>query len=330
MLSTETMVFFQKPPNSTRRCLISFRNDGKLSLSCLLGSLGSFLVFQVSTLSLDFQLIQSASDHRRERMRDAVRQTGFASLGELAELLSVSESTVRRDLELLERSGDIRRTHGGVFWTGETATIRAFESRKGTIWNVKAAIGAKAAELIEEHDTILLDGGSTTYELARCLVGRHLQVVTNSLPVAHLLSSSESIDLVTIGGCVRGRTAVAIGPMAESMLEQINVRLAFLSVAGINERGYFNNNMMLVESEKAMLASADRAYVVSDHTKFGKVSLSHLCRLQDVHGVVTDSGLPSQWKNRIEHAGIELVLANQAEANQAEAKKRCQDSFSDS
>ncbi len=262
---------------------------------------------------------RTSSGGRRERLRRMVRQTGFASLGELAESLSVSESTVRRDLEQLERSGDVRRTHGGVFWTGESATIRAFEGRKDTTWTVKAAIGAAAAKLIEEHDTILLDGGSTTYELARCLVGRRLQVVTNSLPVAHLLSSSDSIDLVTIGGCVRGRTAVAIGPMAESMLRQINVRLAFLSVAGINERGYFNNNMMLVESEKAMLAAADQAYVVTDHTKFGKVSLSHLCRLEDVQGVVTDSGLASHWKKRIDDAGVELVLADNRRSDETDA-----------
>ena len=253
---------------------------------------------------------RSSTDGRREQLRGLIRRSGFAALGELAESLSVSESTIRRDLEQLEQTGEIRRTHGGVFWTGESATIRAFEDRKGSTWSVKAAIGAAAAELIEEHDTILLDGGSTTYELARCLVGRRLQVVTNSLPVAHLLSSSDSIDLVTIGGCVRGRTAVAIGPMAESMLRQINVRLAFLSVAGVNERGYFNNNMMLVESEKAMLQSADQAYVVADHTKFGKVSLSHLCRLEDVRGVVSDCGLTSRWKKRIESAGIELVLAD--------------------
>ena len=115
-------------------------------------------------------------------------------------------------------------------------------------------------------------------------------MVTNSLPVAHLLSSSESIDLVMIGGCVRGRTAVAIGPMADSMLHSINVGKAFLSVAGITERGYFNSNMMLVESEKAMLAAADQAIVVADSSKFGKVSLSRLCGLHEVHAVVTDTG----------------------------------------
>ncbi|WP_261345077.1 DeoR/GlpR family DNA-binding transcription regulator [Roseiconus lacunae] len=256
---------------------------------------------------------RSSSEGRRERLRMLIRQSGFSSLGELAESLSVSESTVRRDLELLEQTGEAQRTHGGVYWTGETSTIRAFEGRTDSTWAIKASIAAAAAELVEEHDTILLDGGSTTYELARRLVGRQLQVVTNSLPVAHLLSTSDSIDLVTIGGCVRGRMAVAIGPMAEAMLREINVRLAFMSVAGINERGFFNNNMMLVESEKAMLSTADRAYVVADSTKFGKVSLSHLCGLGDVDGIISDTGLSTQWKKQIEQAGVELVLADRDE-----------------
>ena len=258
---------------------------------------------------------RTPTEGRRERLRRLVRHAGFASLGELADSLAVSESTVRRDLEQLEQSGEMKRTHGGVFWTGETATIRVFEDRQGTTWSVKSAIGCAAANLIQDHDTILLDAGSTAYELARQLVGRRLQVVTNSLPVAHLLSSSDSIDLITIGGHVRGRTAVAIGPMADMMLERINVRLAFLSVAGINERGYFNDNMMLVESEKRMLAAADHAYVIADHTKFGKVSLSHLCGLGEVHGVVTDTGLDSKWKKRIEDASVELVLADPSNSN---------------
>jgi DeoR/GlpR family transcriptional regulator of sugar metabolism len=253
---------------------------------------------------------QATTETRRERLRELVQARGFASLGELAESLEVSESTIRRDLEQMERDGVARRTHGGAFWTGDPDTMRVFQTRRDDYWPAKAAIGEIAAALIEDHDTILLDGGSTTYELARRLVGRPLQVVTNSLPVAHLLSSSESIDLVMIGGCVRGRTAVAIGPMADSMLHSINVGKAFLSVAGITDRGYFNSNMMLVESEKAMLAAADQAIVVADSSKFGKVSLSRLCGLQDVHAVVTDTSIDSKWKEHLELAGVELVLAS--------------------
>jgi DeoR family fructose operon transcriptional repressor len=254
-------------------------------------------------------LAGTTSETRRSKLRDLIQSRGFASLGELAETLQVSESTIRRDLDYLESSGTARRTHGGVFWTGGSDTLRVFETRRDTDWSAKAAIGQLAAALVEDHDTILLDGGSTTYELARHLVGRPLQVVTNSLPVAHLLSSSESIDLVMIGGCVRGRTAVAIGPMADSMLHSINVGKAFLSVAGITDRGYFNSNMMLVESEKAMLSSADRALVVADSSKFGKVSLSRLCGLHEVHTVVTDSNLDSKWKEHLALAGTEVVLA---------------------
>ncbi len=256
---------------------------------------------------------QLTSETRRDRLREMVQARGFASLGELAATLEVSESTIRRDLEQLEKDGQARRTHGGAFWTGEPSTMQVFENRRDDAWPAKVAIGEAAAAMIEDHDTILLDGGSTTYELARQLVNRPLQVVTNSLPVAHLLSTSESIDLVMIGGCVRGRTAVAIGPMADAMLRSINVGKVFLSVAGITERGFFNSNMMLVESEKAMLESADQSIVVADSSKFGKVSLSRLCGLQDVSTVVTDSGLHCSWKEHFEMADVELVLASVTE-----------------
>ena len=249
------------------------------------------------------------TESRRSRLRDLVQARGFAALGELAESLEVSESTIRRDLEQLEQLGDARRTHGGVFWTGESATMRIFETRRDDRWSSKRGIGETAAELVEDHDTILLDGGSTTYELARQLVGRPLQVVTNSLPVAHLLSSSDSIDLVMIGGCVRGRTAVAIGPLADTMLKSISVGKAFLSVAGVTERGYFNSDMMLVESEKAMLAAADQAIVVADSSKFGKVSLSRLCGLDDVDTVVSDAALESDWNEQLSDCGVDVVLA---------------------
>ena len=248
------------------------------------------------------------SETRRERLRDLVQSRGFASLGELAESLEVSESTIRRDLEQLEAKGWLAAPTAGRFGPASPTRCRSFR-RVATITGPPKRRSAWRPRLIEDHDTILLDGGSTTYELARHLVGRPLQVVTNSLPVAHLLSTSESIDLVMIGGCVRGRTAVAIGPMADSMLHSINVGKAFLSVAGITERGYFNSNMMLVESEKAMLAAADQAIVVADSSKFGKVSLSRLCGLQEVNAVVTDPDMESHWKEHLELAGVELVLA---------------------
>ncbi|MEM9368591.1 MAG: DeoR/GlpR family DNA-binding transcription regulator [Planctomycetota bacterium] len=252
------------------------------------------------------------TDGRREELRELVKQRGFAALGELADSLHVSESTIRRDLEWLEQAGDVRRTHGGCYWSGESNAIGVFQSRHDDLWDAKQSIGRLAETLIEDDETILLDGGSTVYELARRLVTRNLQVVTNSLPVAHLLSTSDTIDLVMIGGCVRGRTSVTIGPMADAMLADIHVSKAFLSVAGINERGLFNSNMLLVESERAMLRAAEAAYVLADHTKFGRVSLSRICELSDICGVVSDEQLSPEWNPWLQSAGVQLLLPEHA------------------
>ena len=117
----------------------------------------------------------------------------------------------------------------------------------------------EAVKLIEDGDTVLLDGGSTTYEVARLLVGRPLQIVTNSLPVANLFASNANHDLVLVGGYVYPRTGVALGPYANEMLARLNVRRTILSVAGINERGFFNSNLLLVETERAMMRRGRRS-----------------------------------------------------------------------
>ncbi|MEM6978906.1 MAG: DeoR/GlpR family DNA-binding transcription regulator [Planctomycetota bacterium] len=247
-----------------------------------------------------------SADSRREQLRTLVKKRGFAALGELAETLSVSESTIRRDLDSLEEVGDARRTHGGVYWTGDSDTIEVFQGRHAADWPAKQEIGRIASTLVTDHDTILLDGGSTVYELARRLLHRPLQVVTNSLPVAHLLSTSESIDLILVGGCVRGRTSVTYGPLTNEQLARINVAKAFVSVAGVTERGFFNSDMLLAESEQAMIAAAGETIVLADSSKFGRVSLSRICGLGDVQRVVSDSGLHSDWKHWVESAGVQL------------------------
>ena len=112
------------------------------------------------------------AEERRSRLLEFVRLRRFASLPELAEQLEVSESTVRRDLEHLERQGSTRRIHGGVLYAGSSPKMPHFDARQSAKWGQKRAIAAKAAELIEDGDTILLDGGSTTYEVARLRIGR--------------------------------------------------------------------------------------------------------------------------------------------------------------
>lgn len=267
-------------------------------------------------------------EERRSRLLELVRLRGFASLPELAGELAVSESTVRRDLDYLEETGEARRTHGGVLYTGPSPKLPHFDERQAMNWEKKRQIARRAADLIEEGDTVLLDGGSTTYELARLLVGRALQIVTNSLPVANLFTSSDRADLVFVGGYVHTRTGVTIGPYADHMLSDLNVRLAVLSIAGANERGYYNSNLLLVETERAMMRSADEVVVVADSTKFGRSSLAHLCELGEVDSLVVDSELSAEWRGLLATSGVRLLIGESPSAEPAserESERRSDD-----
>lgn len=252
--------------------------------------------------------VNSSADERRMKLRELIRNQGFASLNDLRDRLGVSESTIRRDLDHLEETGEARRTHGGVFCTGPTASLRMFEDRLAAQWDRKRQIAIAASQLIEDHATILLDGGSTTYELARQLVGRPLQVVTNSLPVANLFASSEGVDLILLGGYVHSRTGVSLGTYANEMLSSLNVQFAMLSVSGIDLRGYYNSNLLLVETERTMMQAADHTVICADSSKFGRSSLSRLCKLSDVEHVVSDSSLPESWQTALTQAGVKLTL----------------------
>ncbi len=251
------------------------------------------------------------AEERRSRLLEFVRLRRFASLPELAEQLEVSESTIRRDLEHLERQGSTRRIHGGVLYAGSSPKMPHFDARQSARWAQKRAIAERAVELIEDGDTILLDGGSTTYEVARLLVGRPVHVVTTSLPVANLFASDSGSDLVLIGGNICPRTGVAQGPYADKMLGMVRVRKSILGVAGINDEGFFNNNLLLVETERAMMQAADEVILVADSSKLGRQSLTHLCSLAEVDHLVVDSGISQEWRDKVAAAGVSLLVADE-------------------
>ncbi|MBN2216167.1 MAG: DeoR/GlpR transcriptional regulator [Pirellulales bacterium] len=251
-------------------------------------------------------------EQRRNQLLELVRAKRFASLPELVEQLSVSESTIRRDLEYLEEQGAAKRIHGGVLYAGEAPQLAHFEQQSAH-WEEKRAVARRAVELIEEGDSILLDGGSTTYEVARLLVGRRLHVVTNSLPVANLLSGNTANDVVLVGGNVCPRSGVMHGPLANEMITALRVRKVMLSVAGINDEGFFNNNLLFVETEQAMIRAADEVIVVADSSKFGRRSLTHVCRLNEVDHLVVDDGISDEWREKIIAAGVDLRIGCQIE-----------------
>jgi DeoR family fructose operon transcriptional repressor len=265
------------------------------------------------------QMVSVHNHERRSRLLDLIRVRGFAALEELVRELGVSESTIRRDLDALEEQGSARRTHGGVLYAGGLPRLAEFDERQPANWAAKRAIAARAAEVISDDETVLLDGGTTAYEVARLLVGRSLQVVTNSLPVANLFASEARTDLVLLGGYVSPRNGVCLGPYANELLARLHVTTTVLSAAGIADEGLFNAHLLLAETEQAMLRAGGRAIVVADSSKFGRRSLTLVSPLDAVDVYVSDDSLADAWRQRIAAAGAELLIAEVPEAAETAA-----------
>jgi DeoR/GlpR family transcriptional regulator of sugar metabolism len=183
-----------------------------------------------------------------------------------------------------------------------------FRQHQAAAWPQKRAIALVASALVQERETVLLDGGSTTFELGLQLMGRNLQIVTNSLPLANLFSRSDSTDLTLVGGHLHSRTGVLLGPVAKQTLEQLHCRWAFLSVAGLDAEWLYNDNQLLVETERSMMEAADRVVILADSSKFGRKGMFPLCDWDRVHAVVVDHHLADQWRNRISKS-TELMIA---------------------
>ena len=180
---------------------------------------------------------------------------------------------------------------------------------KTSLLSEKQRVGRKVAELIQPGETILIDGGTTTIHVAKHLAGKGVQVVTNSIPIINQLMSVSGIDLVVLGGYLYPRTGVVLGPLTVEALQNLKVRRLIFSVGGITEAGLFNQNSLLVETQKQMLTAADEVILVTDSSKFGHSELVHLCPLHRVNKLVVDNGLSDEWRLLIEKNGIELVIA---------------------
>ena len=251
---------------------------------------------------------------RQSRLRDLLARRGMSDLESLSAELNVSQSTIRRDVEMLVRSGHVKRTHGGVVWVGDRsdgngARPYAFDQRLAYQLEAKRAIAAAARKLVRPGQTVILDGGTTTFHLAQELLGQPLQLVTNSLPIANLFLNDESVELILVGGVMYPRYGVLLGPMAEAELGHIHAQTLFISVAGVHEGSLYNQNLLLVQAERRMIEQAQQVVLLVDSGKFGQQALARLGGLDEVDVVVSDAGLPEEQRAQVRRAGCELVTA---------------------
>jgi DeoR/GlpR family transcriptional regulator of sugar metabolism len=249
-------------------------------------------------------------EERRQRVLELVKTRGYVALDDLALQIGVSDSTIRRDLEALEQVGSVRKTHGGAVFTG-SAVLPALEERTSTQLEEKRQIARTTVARIADGDSVLLDGGTTTLEVARLLVGRRVQIVTNSLPIATLFASRHESDVVLLGGYMVPRTGVMLGPWTVRMMDDIHVHKAILSIGGLTEKGLFNSNLLLVETERKMMACADKVIIVADHTKIGRPALAFLGELSVMDTLIVDRGITPNQQKFLHQYNIPVVLAEE-------------------
>ena len=250
-------------------------------------------------------------EERQSRLQTLLAQRGMSDLESLSAELRVSQSTVRRDLDTMESQGLVRRTHGGVIWVGDrnnSTRPYAFDQRMAVQIDEKRVIARAAAKLVGNGQTILLDGGTTTFHLAEELQGRSLQIVTNSLPIANRFINDERVELILTGGLLYPRYGVLLGPAAEQFIDTVHAQTLFFSVAGLHRGVLYNQNLLLVQAEQRMMEQAQRRVLLCDSSKFDQQALARLGELNEIDVLVTDSAITKSQRAMVKQAGCELIV----------------------
>jgi DeoR/GlpR family transcriptional regulator of sugar metabolism len=250
--------------------------------------------------------MKSAARHLK--IRAMLESQGFVDLTTLCRELRSSESTVRRDLIALQEEGVLTRVHGGAMAVRSPGALD-FAGLARRMVKEKRRIATATAALIEDGQTLILDGGSTVAGVARELLDRSLHVVTNSLPIAEILGEARRVDVTLTGGQLDPAFGVMLGPLCEQMLGSLAVDVAVMGIGGVTEKGLSNSNPLVVGSERKMIEVARKVIIVSDHTKFGRASLIPLAPLEVVDVVVSDVGLVADHQEWLRGHGIDVRLA---------------------
>jgi len=246
---------------------------------------------------------------RFRRIQDLLGQHEFLDLATLAHDLKASESTIRRDLDQLAAKGALKRTHGGAMAVEHKTDELNFVVRDTRQADEKDLIGRATAALVENGMSVIIDGGTTTYHVAKHLGGKRIQVITNSLPVANQFSNSSMVETIMCGGFIFPRIGVLLGPLAEESFSKLHADVAIMSAGGITSEGITNSNNLIVAVQQKMMAAASRVILCLDHTKFGRHALSFAAPLEKIHTVITDKDTPRDQIAMLQKQRIEVIVA---------------------
>ncbi|MFD0693888.1 DeoR/GlpR family DNA-binding transcription regulator [Paenibacillus sp. GCM10027628] len=247
-------------------------------------------------------------NQRQQQILDRMAPDGEVKIAELKEMFQVTEMTLRRDMEKLEQWGYIRRTFGGAILLGKDI---ALHERTSVLIEEKMRIGKRAAQLVESGDSIFLDGGSTTLQVAKYLQpDRNITVVTNALNIAAELQGKR-IPTIVIGGAMLDNTSTLVGPVAANAIAKMAFNRVFIGTTGVTVRhGFSNSNMHEAEIKQLAIERAAEVNIVLDVTKFGRQDLFSFAPLNAAHRIITD-GLPDEELGiALKEASVEILIGS--------------------
>lgn len=248
---------------------------------------------------------------RRSRILDWLREEGSARVSVLAQAFSVSEVTVRQDLEKLESDGHIVREHGGAYLKTVPDQVRAMALEHQENRTEKQLIGRAAAALVADGDTIILDSGSTTTEAASNLIGRRdITVITNALNIALMLGAEPGFDVHMCGGHFKAPTLSLSGERSADFFDGLFAQKLFLATGAVDvSLGLTYPSLSDIAVKRAMIDSAQSVYLLADSSKIGQKSFCVLGGLDKIDVMITDGGIPTEDRTALEAAGVEVIVA---------------------
>lgn len=250
------------------------------------------------------------SEERHQVILDLLEESGSITVNEMVERFGVSEMTIRRDLDILERKGLLRRVHGGAVLDRGRSYEPPFISRSVENLEAKQRIGRFAAELIQSGDSITLDVGTTTLEIARHIAGKqNLTVITPCLQIAILLAENPNIRLILTGGIVRPGELSMVGHLAERALQEFYVDKLFLGAAGVDFlAGLTEYNVEDTLVKQVMLRNAKEVILVADSSKFGRIAFTSIAPLNVINRLITDQEADMEFVARLRRQNVEVIL----------------------
>ncbi len=244
---------------------------------------------------------------RQRKLVELVNERVSIRVTELARIFSVTEETIRRDLEKLEKENLLKRSHGGAVSVQTEQTEVSYLEREILNADEKKKIAIEAIKLIEPGDQIGLDASTTAWYMAKELPDMPLTVLTNSIKVAIELSKKEQIKVISTGGQLLPKSLSYVGPLAERSLAAYHVNKAFLSCKGVDiERGLSDSNEWQALLKRKLLGIADERILLADSSKFGVRTFAQIANITNVNQVISDNQLKPDTRRRLEEMGIEV------------------------